>query len=178
MGRLYENMTAAEIVSHVMAHGLSTAQEDICDVQDSFGHTAVEELERLANDIGRVNEDGEPDPNGAYSNGRRGTRGAFYMILFTIWNWEDATRFWNLVTNPDRDRLEKLTEDNKVLTRQLKAERDALAGARSSQEFWEKEAFKAQDIAAESRDKLRKAEREIFKLKAKLYDLIVKEDEE
>ena len=63
--------TAAELVAEVQAHGLSTAQEDICRAQDIFGHTSVEELAHLANDIGRNNAQGEPDPHGSWSSGRR-----------------------------------------------------------------------------------------------------------
>ena len=94
--------TAAELVAEVQAHGMSTAQEDICRAQDIFGRTAVEELVRLANDIGRNNDQGQPDPQGSWSSGRRSTQGTFYTIAFSIWNWEDATRFWNLHTNPER----------------------------------------------------------------------------
>lgn len=100
---MYDSIkTAAELVAEVQIHGLSTAQEDICRAQDIFGHTAVDELARLANDIGRNNGQGEPDPNGTWSSGRRGTQSTFYSILVNIWHWEEVTRFWNLHTNPER----------------------------------------------------------------------------
>lgn len=56
--------TAAELVAEVQAHGLSLAQEDICRAQDIFGRSAVQDLVALANDIGRNNENGDPDPKG------------------------------------------------------------------------------------------------------------------
>ena len=93
--------TAAELVADVRANGLSTAQEDICRAQDIFGHTPIEELDRLANDIGRDNDKGEPDPHGSWSSSRPATQATFYRIAFSIWNWEDAVRFWNLHTNPE-----------------------------------------------------------------------------
>ncbi len=100
---MYDSIkTAAELVAEVQAHGLSSAQEDICRAQDIFGHTAVKELARLANDIGQNNDKGEPDPNGTRSSGRRGTQSTFYSILVNIWHWEEVTRFWNLHTNPER----------------------------------------------------------------------------
>ena len=30
------------------------------------------------------------------------------MIAFSIWNWEDATRFWNQHTNPEHAELKEL----------------------------------------------------------------------
>ena len=73
--------TAADLVAEVQLHGLSTAQEDICRAQDIFGDSPIKELIRLANDIGRDNSKGEPDPKGTWGGGRKGTQGTFYMIL-------------------------------------------------------------------------------------------------
>lgn len=122
IGGLYEDAVAAErrgsrydtiytaraLVREVMAHGLSTRQEDLVRVQDLFGNSTIDELVDLANDIGRNNADGEPDPEGSWSSIRRGTRDTFYMILFSVWNWEDAVRFYNQHTNPDRKAMEEL----------------------------------------------------------------------
>ena len=60
--------TAAELVAEVRVHGLSLAQEDICRVQDIFGNAPIEDLVALANDIGRNNRNGEPDPKGSMSS--------------------------------------------------------------------------------------------------------------
>ena len=62
--------TAAELVKEVRLNGLSLAQEDICRAQDIFGNAPIEELVALANDIGRNNRDGEPDPKGTVSSTR------------------------------------------------------------------------------------------------------------
>lgn len=177
MTRMYEGKTAAEVVRDVMNHGLSLDQEDICKMQDIFGHTSVEELDRLANDIGRDNGIGHPDPDGTMSSGRRGTRDAFYRILFHIWNWEDAVRFWNQHSNPDLDRMDAMRDRNHLLTMKLETEVGLRKEAESSCDYWQKEAFTAQDIAAKANDKLHKAERDILKLKATLYDLMTEEAE-
>lgn len=110
-GSRYDTIyTARALVREVMAHGLSTRQEDLVRVQDLFGNSTIDELVALANDIGRNNADGEPDPEGSWSSIRRGTRDTFYMILFSVWNWEDAVRFYNQHTNPDRKAMEELKE--------------------------------------------------------------------
>ena len=65
MASEYDNIkTAKDLITEVRIHGLSLAQEDICRAQDIFGHSTIEELVALANDNGRDNENGEPDPNG------------------------------------------------------------------------------------------------------------------
>lgn len=110
-GSRYDTIyTARALVREVMAHGLSTRQEDLVRIQDLFGNSTIDELVDLANDIGRNNADGEPDPEGSWSSIRRGTRDTFYMILFSVWNWEDAVRFYNQHTNPDRKTIEELKE--------------------------------------------------------------------
>ena len=166
MASIYDNInTATDLVKEVMCHGLSTKTEDICRAQDIFGNSSVEELVRLANDIGR---------NGSWSSGRKGTQNTFYSIAFSIWNWEDATRFWNQYTNPDKETLAKTFEDNISLKRQvelLSEQEDRLSrDAIESESKWKStyEQFREQEARAI------KAEAEIVQLKAKLYDLMVK----
>lgn len=85
MSSQYDSIkTPAELIAEVMTHGLSTKQEDICRVQDIFGRAPIEDLVKLANDIGRNNADGEPDPKGTWSSGRKGTQSTFYMVLSSI----------------------------------------------------------------------------------------------
>ena len=62
--------TAAELVREVKNHGLSTVQEDLNRAADIIGNSEIGELVRLANDIGRNNENGEPDPKGTWSSNR------------------------------------------------------------------------------------------------------------
>lgn len=177
MSSKYDNIqTAAELVSEVMIHGLSTEQEDICRAQDIFGNSTLKELVKLANDIGRNNEDGEPDPKGTWSSNRKPTQGTFYMIASSIWNWEEVTRFWNLHTNPEHEKYNEMLEGYRVLHShsdhvedKLKKEHEsrlAETNARLEAET------KAEKLAAELHDK----ELEVMELKAKLYDLMMKEN--
>ena len=166
--------TAADLVREVQNHGLSTNQDDICRAQDIFGNASIEELARLANDIGRNNDQGEPDPKGTWSSNRKPTQGTFYMIAFSIWNWEDATRFWNLHTNPEHEALReakknlKAQEDiAKVLTAKLDKEQEARAIA---EEGYNRIVGRCNEAERHAEA----AEQEIMALKAKLYDFISK----
>ena len=178
MSSKYDNIgTAAELVSEVQLHGLSLAQEDICRAQDIFGHTSIEELARLANDIGRDNEKGEPDPKGSRSSGRRATQSTFYSILTNIWHWEEVTRFWNTYTNPpteelkrNRDAYDFVVEGNK----KLKSENDELK--EQVDELLERESGLVLQ-RDEALDRAEYAEAEVVRLKAKLYDLLVERKE-
>lgn len=169
--------TAAELVAEVQIHGLSTDQEDICRAQDIFGSTPIYELALLANDIGRNNADGELDPKGTWSSGRKGTQGTFYMIVSSIWHWEEVTRFWNQHTNPEREELLDLRSSCKNLKREAsqKAEEAAkehdLRLAETSEKLKLKE--EAERLGAELHDR----DVIIMELKAKLYDLIVERKE-
>lgn len=178
MNSKYDSIkTAADLVEEVQLHGLSLAQEDICRAQDIFGSTSVEELARLANDIGMNNEKGEPDPKGTWSSGRKGTQGMFYMIASRIWNWEEVTRFWNQHTNPqteelkrNRDAYDFIVEGNK----KLKNENDELKEQVSELLERESELVTLRDDA---RLRAEEAEAEVVRLKAKLYDLLVEQKE-
>ena len=178
MGSKYDNIkTAAELITEVQLHGLSLAQEDICRAQDIFGHTSIDELARLANDIGRDNEKGEPDPKGTRCSGRKATQGTFYSIISSIWNWEEVTRFWNTYTNPqtedlkrNRDAYDFVVEGNKKLKNEndeLKEQRDDLLERESGLVVQRDEAL----------DRAEYAEAEVVRLKAKLYDLLVERKE-
>ena len=70
----YDNITtAADLISEVALHGLSTELNDLNRAADIFGRASIKELIALANDNGRNNEKGEPDPDGTWSSGRKGT---------------------------------------------------------------------------------------------------------
>lgn len=92
--------TAADLIREVAVHGLSMDQDDRNRAADIFGRTSIDELARLANDIGRNNEKGEPDPKGTWSSSRKPTQETFYFIAFNIWHWSDAVNFFNEHTNP------------------------------------------------------------------------------
>lgn len=177
MSKYDDIKTAAELVAYVRNHGFSTQQEDICRAQDIFGRSAVEELVELANNIGRKNVSGEPDPKGSWSGGVP-ARDVFYSIAFQIWNWEDAVRFWNLHSNPQTEELKELREANRKLNEDLTVstvQKNKEHEARIAETQEKLEAMeKAERLAAELHDK----EMEIMELKAKLYDLTMAGKEE
>lgn len=176
MSSKYDSIkTAEEMVQEVIVHGLSTNQDDLCRVQDIFGNSPIEDLDRLANDIGRNNEYGEPDPKGTWSSGRRPTRDVFYMILFNIWNWEDATRFWNQHSNPEREELIKLRKDNNRLASHLDKQVEHTKMERENFSKKLSEFHEAESEIAKLKDELDQKDAEIMKLKAKLYDLMTDE---
>lgn len=172
MASIYDNIkTAKDLLVHVSTHGLSTKQEDICRVQDIFGNSSVGELVELANDTGK--EDG-------WSTGKKGTQNTFYMVLFQIWNWEDAIRFYNCHTNPEiprikeqenklKDEMREHSDTKKALKEQLKKTEEqhqiALAERRRANDA---EAGKLQ-MEAELHDR----DMKIMELKAQLYDFMM-----
>lgn len=170
--------TAAAMVKEVQMHGLSMEQDDLNRVADIFGNSTIDELVALANDIGRNNANGEPDPKGSMSSGREPTRGTFYSIISHIWNWEEVTRFWNLYTNPEHEKLYELKIGIKDLEGQLAASR---VESETVRERWHEELDKRVKIAVENgrlKTQLHDKDMEIMRLKAELYDLMVKEEKE
>lgn len=185
MSSKYDNIkTAAELVSEVQLHGLSLAQEDICRAQDIFGHTPIEELARLANDIGRDNEKGEPDPKGSRSSGRRATQSTFYSILSSIWHWEEVTRFWNTHTNPEHEQVEELRAKLRAEMAEHSNTKKALEEQRVSTNAEHKFLLAERGKRVEQGEKIESLKAEIhdrdmtiMELKAKLYDLLVERKE-
>ena len=162
--------TAAELVAEVRANGLSTVQEDICRAQDIFGHTPIEELDRLANDIGRDNDKGDPDPHGTWSSSRPATQATFYRIVFSIWNWEDAVRFWNQHTNPEHMAFDEVKTENARL-RAAKGElEDKVETLQHEQDMQTREMEKLRQDSRSMIASLEDAEAEVVNLKAELYD--------
>lgn len=164
--------TARDLVMEVRFHGMSLKQEDIVRAQDIFGNSTIEELTDLANDIGRNNENGEPDPKGTWSSNRVPTRSTFYSILFNIWNWEDATRFWNQHSNPDREQIAVAQIESKT----LRADVNRLKADKEKAEMAEADMMAKYNNLVEDYDKtveaLEAAQQTIIELKAKLYDLM------
>lgn len=175
--------TAAELVKEVQMHGLSVAQDDLNRAADIFGNSTIEELVALANDIGRNNENGEPDPKGSFSSGRRPTRDTFYSIISHIWNWEEVTRFWNRYTNPDHEKLAELRDANIGLKNSIGQLRNQLEASKAEvkAEHETRLAATASELKAQKEidrlgAELHFKDMEIMELKAKLYDLMVKEE--
>ena len=149
--------TAAELVCEVKNHGLSTVQEDLNRAADIIGNTEIGDLVRLANDIGRNNENGEPDPKGTWSSDRIATQNTFYSIISHIWHWEEVTRFWNQHTNPEHEAL---------VARRAELLEDAKRGAEYISSL--------SSELAKTRARAEAAEAEVVQLKARLYDLLCK----
>lgn len=168
--------TAADLVREVQNNGLSTAQEDICRAQDIFGNSSIEELARLANDIGRNNDQGEPDPKGSWSSSRKPTQSTFYMIAFSVWNWEDATRFWNLHTNPEHEALREAKENMAHLTNKVKELDIKLETEKAHSATVEGKYNRIAERCSAAERQTEAAKQEIMALKAKLYDCITKEE--
>lgn len=179
MASIYDNIkTPKELVDMVRLRGLSTALEDICKAQDIFGRAPISSLVELANDNGRVDADGNPDPKGSWSKGREGAQKTFYMILFSIWNWEEATRFYNEHTNPEFESLRKKAS-------RLGSVEATLLGTENELQETKKTLVEAGATVIEQDKKISKLEKEnaeqadeIIRLKAKLYDMMEKVSKE
>lgn len=142
--------TAKELIEEVRIHGFSTVQEDVCRAQDIFGHSSVGELVEIA--------------SGSHQD-------TFYMVLFHIWNWRDATAFYNEHSNPDNVKsLKNELSDCKVRLEATKEQVKKLGKAHT-------EALENNAKLGKSLDEFetenKKLEDEIIRLKAKLYDLTV-----
>lgn len=165
--------TAKDLVREVAAHGLSTAQEDINRAQDIFGRSTIDELAALANDIGRNNANGEPDPKGSWSSSRKPTQETFYFIAFNIWHWSDAVSFFNEHTGTDKAEARRLAKENKELSTEL----EAVSGDRDT--WMQRANLSAERAVARANEvdslnaKLREKDAEIMALKAKLYDMMM-----
>lgn len=171
--------TAAELVKEVRLNGLSLAQDDICRAQDIFGNAPIEELVFLANDIGRNNRDGEPDPKGTMSSGRPATQNTFYSILFRIWHWDDATRFWNQHSNPEHEEVKEFRAKLKAEMAEHSKTKEALHEQIQRTEEEHQKVLSERSSVCELKAKVVCLEPEvhdrdmtIMELKAKLYDLM------
>jgi hypothetical protein len=161
--------TAADLINEVRMFGLSADQDDVNRAADIFDNSPIGELVALANDDGtRTDENGHK-----WGTGRRGTQGTFYFIAFSIWNWRDATRFFNEHTNSVTIEAKKNAIElnvTKVEIERLKAELEKTKKQlEESNRDWEStyKQFRRHEQRAIS------AEAEITALKAKLYDLLM-----
>lgn len=178
---IYDSIkTAAELVREVQAHGMSTAQEDLIRAADIFGHSSVKELVELANDIGMNNRNGEPDPKGTWSSGRKPTQDTFYFIASRIWHWDEVVRFWNLNTNPQHKELadlrkirDGLTNDIGRLEGQLETSKAEVKAEHESRLAETSEKLKAQKKISQLEAEVHDRDMTIMELKARLYDLLV-----
>ena len=162
--KLEQIESATELVQLVSWQGVSTKQEDICKMQDIIGHSTLDELIKLANDNGRCDSEGNPDPDGTCWGGRTGTQKDFYHLLSIIWNWTDLIEFWNRYTDCGYKELRKLRDSKNK-------DDAAIKSAKAEAAHW-KNMFDHQVVNAHNAEnKVAELETEILKLKAKLYDL-------
>ena len=181
MASKYDSIkTAAELVAEVRLHGLSLAQEDITRAQDIFGRSSVDELVALANDIGRNNDKGKSDPKGTWSSDRPATQATFYSIAFHIWNWQDATRFWNLHTNPEHEGYQEIQSKLKAEMEEHRSTKKALEEQKVSTDAEHKFLLAERSRTSDLTKKIESLKGEvhdrdmtIMELKAKLYDLMI-----
>lgn len=145
-----------ELVYSVKAHGLETDAESLCRVQDILGHSTQKELDDVANSV---------------------YRNELFFIMFRVWHYVDATRFFNRHNGVDYryDELKKEYDDLDKENQDYKAEISnlelQLENAEKNLELLDQVERKAKEaeVALESKDL------EIMKLKARLYDLMMKE---
>lgn len=171
MKKFEELENVRELIDYVRMNGVPTDQEKICRMQDIVGHSSEQELASLANNDGTEEKDGQK-----WSTGRRGTRADFYHLLFHIWNWEDAVRFFNRHTDPTikamRANLQKVNAEYdsvKKLYENEHLERTAVEKIKA--EHFEA-LCKADKELVELKKELEAKDLEIMKLKAKLYDFL------
>lgn len=166
--------TIKELIEYITRFGIPTDQENICKMQDIVGHSTIGELLFVANDIGRNDENGNPDPSGTWTSNRRGTRDSFYSMLFTIWNWEDACRFWNNNSNPEHQEVTELKRE----LRSIKDRYDYISERNMSYkdqiEKMQKDYEHVLDANAKAAEEIEKKDLEIVRLKARLFDLMEK----
>ena len=155
----YDNIkTAADLITEVSLNGLSTAQDDLNRAADIFGRSSIKDLAALANDAQCKSEDG-------YSTGKPSTSSTFYFIAFSVWNWEEATRFYNEHTLLLPTKYREATDKLKVETKRAdQATENWHKYEASSKEQW--------NARRATEDALEAAQQEIVALKAKLYDLM------
>lgn len=152
MASQYDSIqTPKELLTQVAMHGFSTKIDDRLRAQDIFGRAPIEDLVELANTAGKTSEN-------------------FYMVLFNIWHWTDANRFYNQHSNPEYKQLKVMMESNERYIKELEHKNEILVG---NINYMMDEA----KGAARTSKELEKANLEILRLKAKLYDLMVAEEE-
>ena len=177
MATIYDNITsAAELVKHVKTCGRQTDIDSTIRIQDIIGRSTMDELIALANGEGRVDDNGNPDPEGCYKKDHLRTRETFYSILFGVWNWEDATRFYIQNSSPEMKELRQLRKEVK------EARESAAKWQMKHQELKEyigTEENRCAELGMENlglEEEIKDLKMEIMALKAKLYDLMVKEN--
>ena len=166
MASQYDSIKAPEeLIRIVSMHGFSTQIDDRLRAQDIIGRAPIEDLVKLANTPGKTSEN-------------------FYMVLFNIWHWADATRFYNQYSNPDYKEMKQKDQEIGRLKREVAAAQEEAAEHHEDCQEWMQRHKKEVDAHAETRKEAEfyqagyeAANQEIIRLKAKLYDLMVAKEE-
>ncbi len=170
---IYDKITTAkDLIFEVKAHGLSTNIEDMCRAQDIFGNSTVEELEALATYNGRRDTNGTPDQFGTWSSGKEGTQKYFYQIIFTIWNWEEATKYYNEHSNPFYIEGREAVKARDALKAEIARKEDSIANLNGAVAEYKEAIKQMTDEKVDYQKEIDEKDAEIVKLKARLYDLI------
>ena len=168
MASKYDSIkTAKDLLIEVRQHGLSLAQEDIVRAQDIFGHSSVRELNELANDTGIDSE--------GWSTGKKGFQSEFYAVAFSIWHWEDAVRFYIQNTDPTHKQLEEARKENQGLAEMVKHHEAEITKEHKLRIEAVRDMHDAEDKCEKLEAELHDRDMTIMELKARLYDLMVKE---
>lgn len=166
MASQYDSIkTPKELLTQVAMHGFSTQIDDRIRAQDIFGRAPIEDLVELANTAGKTSEN-------------------FYMVLFSIWHWSDATRFYNQHSNPDRAIWKRDEQTIKELKKQVAVLDENVAHKQETITRYSNQLVDANNEIMETEKALKAAnertadlEMENIKLKAKLYDMMVAKEE-
>lgn len=167
--KLEQITTASELITYTLAFGVPTDPESICRMQDIIGHSTEEELEALADKYQEHDRTGKQ----------------FYFVLYHIWNWEDATRYFlqhsSLTVKGLEDSVEELSNDKVNLTKEndkLRTWHDNDTERIKDLNAQLAEAVKTVSDQDREADNLRQSiilkDQEIIELKAKLYDLMTR----
>ena len=149
--------TAEELVLFAEKNGI--CMDYLGRMQDIIGHSTTEELVKIANEHTKT----------------------FYWILFKAWDWQDAVVFWNKHTNierrNDKEEMGLMEGEIKDLHERIKAMEEASkkaetvkANALTLNKWLAEEKIKTAGLE----EQLAAKDQEIFRLKAKLFDLMDK----
>lgn len=156
MNSIYDKIkTPKELIEEVKQHGLNTEMVNICRAQDIFGNAPISDLVILANE--------EHDK--------------FYFVLFSIWNWQDATKFYNEHSNPQYAKLLNAKGDLEIARGSLTIEMAKVADLEEMHKAEQKARLKAEEAAAFASVEILELKKKITELKAKLYDVLIGDKE-
>lgn len=103
--------------------------------------------------------------------------GTFYAILFNIWNFEDATRFYNEHTMGYPSQIRELKEEKRKLEEEVAHQKEQAKIAHENMRKEMENRREAREEYHKARTALHDRDMTILQLKAELYDYMKKEKE-